>query len=192
MAGFYFKSNEDYENHEVPQSEAPVAGIDEDFAACLKSATVVALIEDYLRCGQKHGKFESGEQMIEVAKTICSQALDNGDMTSEDCKHVLEWAEKNRLAKKECDCFAMHVLGEELNEVVGNDAAGAGVPEDLVHAYGMYQSGEALLKQAIAKYGEIINKYAWDFLRLSGKNFDEHFLTKFNVEGQADVSVPAE
>ena len=190
MAGFYFKSNEDYENHEVPQTEAPVAGIDEDFAACLKSATVVALIEDYLRCGQKHGKFESGEQMMEVAKTICNQALDNGDMTSEDCNHVLEWADKNRFPKK-CNCFFLsHVLSEELAEVCGNGCEC--VPEDLQHAMSMYKSGEALIQQMIAKYGEIINKYAWDFLRLYGKNFDEHFLAKFNVEGQADVSVPAE
>ena len=184
MAGFYYKSNEDFENHEVSQTEAPVAGIDELFAACLKSATVVALIEDYLRCGQKHGKFESGDQMVETAKAICNQALDNGDMTSADCQHVLEWAEKNRFPKEKCECFAMHVLGEELTEIVGNNAVG--VPEDLVHAYGMYQSGEALLKQEIGKYGEIINKYAWDFLRLYGKNFDEHFLQKFNVEGKAE------
>ena len=56
----------------------------------------------------------------------------------------------------------------------------------------MYKSGEALIQQMIAKYGEIINKYAWDFLRLYGKNFDEHFLAKFNVEGQAGAAVPAE
>ena len=180
MAGFYYKSNEDFENHDAPQTEAPVAGIDDCFAACLRSAAIVALIEDYIRHAKKHGIFETGEASVEFAKGLCNQALDNGDMTQADCQHVIEWAEKNRLAG--CDCkqkFAEHIFGEELDEVCQDSDC---VPEEVRAAMDLSRQARAAIQAVTGKYGPIVEGYAKDFVRLYAKNFDAAFVEKVAAE----------
>jgi len=178
MAGFYFKDEIGEVAQQVsPQEAAPVTGMNDSLSNCLKSATVIAIVEDYLKCAMKHQKFATGEEMLNFAKNLCSQAMDAGDMTASDSEHILTWCNQHRMDDGQAHAkrkLLGHILFEELCEVCDCP----NLPQELKDAVELKNQAEQKFSELTSKYGQIIEGYASEFIRLYGKNFDEHFVQK--------------
>lgn len=174
----YF-SNENL-NGNVPADAS--TGLPTSLADSLKTSAVSTLLSQYVQLGFEQGKFSTVEDALEAIKTVCNDALSNGDISAEVYDNVESWmkarsysleslnasrpVESDVLVRK---CFAPSFAPDAKSCKLWKEF------NDLAKAC------DDKLNELVQSYGPHIRNCMGEFLRLYGKSLDKDLRAKLTI-----------
>ena len=175
--GFYFPSNES--EGEAPETGAPATtGMQEAVESGLRAAAVAGVIKGNFMYEMHHNVYKSQEEMLDKVRALCSAAMDNGDLTPNECENILKDLADNWFGGcKSCfiDSFVCLAVSDSANV--------AGLSEendpDIAELADLGRRYDEKCKAVCEKYGSIIMTFANDFIRLYNASLNPGFLEKF-------------
>ena len=171
----YF-SNENL-NGNIPADAS--AGLPSSLADSLKTSAISTLLSQYVKLGFEQGKFSMVDDALEAIKTLCNEALSNGDISAEVYDYVESWM-KSRSYSLESLNSVRPVESDELvkkcfNPAFAPDAKSCKLWKEFND---LATACDDKLTELTQSYGPHIRNYIGEFLRLYGKSLDKDIRAK--------------
>ena len=158
-------------------------GMPTALAETLKSSAITQLLAQYIQLGFEQGKFETVDDARNALKTVCNEALSNGDITADVYDRVCQWMDSRSYSLEglnlrrpvEADTMVRKCFSPSFT-VTGK------VPSKLWKEFlDLSKACEAKFDEMVQAYGPHIRNCMGEFLRLYGKSLDKDLRDRLNV-----------